>query len=411
MYGLVLEGGGARGAYHVGVYKAILEQGIEIDGITGTSIGALNGAMIVQGDFERCLELWNNISYSMLIENGEYEIERLKELKFEKDDLVFLANNIKNVISDRGFDITPFKNLLDIYIDEEKIRNSDLDFGMVTVNLTDFKFVEIFKEEIPEGKIKEYLLASSFLPIFKTEKLGGKRYLDGGFYDNLPFNMLTVKGYKKLIIVRTHAKGLTRKMDFNGTNAIVISPTEDIGRTFYIDSNLAKKNIELGYYDGLKVFRQLKGLKYYIKTDEPAEYYYQLFLNLEEFQVEEIKELINAPNLPYRRALFEYIIPKLGSLLDLHKDFTYEDLITALLEKKAKEVEIERFKVYEFKELLSLVEGKRVSKDEKTQEDLSAMDKMIGRVDMPTIFHKDEVLRKIMDIIFCKNNRDTLLGR
>ena len=47
MYGLVLEGGGARGAYHIGVYKAILEEGIEIGGITGTSIGALNGAMIV----------------------------------------------------------------------------------------------------------------------------------------------------------------------------------------------------------------------------------------------------------------------------------------------------------------------------------------------------------------------------
>ena len=60
MYGLVLEGGGARGAYHIGVYKAILEEGIEIGGITGTSIGALNGAMIVQGDYEICYELWQN---------------------------------------------------------------------------------------------------------------------------------------------------------------------------------------------------------------------------------------------------------------------------------------------------------------------------------------------------------------
>jgi predicted acylesterase/phospholipase RssA len=52
MIGLVLEGGGARGSYHIGAYKGILEEGIKIDGITGTSIGSLNGAMIVQGDFD-----------------------------------------------------------------------------------------------------------------------------------------------------------------------------------------------------------------------------------------------------------------------------------------------------------------------------------------------------------------------
>ncbi len=43
MIGLVLEGGGAKGSYHVGAYKAILDEGIEIQGVTGTSAGALNG--------------------------------------------------------------------------------------------------------------------------------------------------------------------------------------------------------------------------------------------------------------------------------------------------------------------------------------------------------------------------------
>ncbi len=45
MYGLVLEGGGAKGAYHIGAYKAILEEGIEIGGVAGTSVGALNGGL------------------------------------------------------------------------------------------------------------------------------------------------------------------------------------------------------------------------------------------------------------------------------------------------------------------------------------------------------------------------------
>ena len=403
MYGLVLEGGGARGAYHVGVYKAILEEGIEIGGITGTSIGALNGAMIVQGDYDKCYELWHNISYSMVIDNNEYEIERLKELKFEKEDLVFLANNIKTVIADRGFDITPFKKLLDKYIHEEKIRESELDFGVVTVNVTDLKSIEIFKEDIPQGEIKDYLLASAFLPVFKTEKLGGKRYLDGGFYDNLPFNMLKRKGYKNLIIVRTNARGLTRKVEFDEANAIIVSPSEDIGRTFLIDSDKVKSNIELGYYDGLKAFRKLKGKRYYIEVDQPSEYYFQLLSNLDENQVEEIKAIINTPDLPYKRLLFEYIIPKLGSVLGLSKEFTYEDFVISLLEKKAEAAKIERFKVYKFKELLDLVKMEKVSVEIKEQNDLGTIDRIIEMVDLPTLFHKEEVLLKITDIIFREN--------
>lgn len=67
MYGLVLEGGGAKGAYHIGAYKAIMEEGIEIRGIAGTSVGALNGALIAQEDFEKAYNLWYNMSFSRVI--------------------------------------------------------------------------------------------------------------------------------------------------------------------------------------------------------------------------------------------------------------------------------------------------------------------------------------------------------
>ena len=402
MYGLVLEGGGARGAYHIGVYKAILEEGIEIGGITGTSIGALNGAMIVQGDYERCYELWQNLSYSMLIDDTEYEIEKLKGFKFDKEDLLILSNYLKNLISNRGLDIKPFKRMLDTYIDEERIRNSSLDFGIVTINLTDMKSVEIFKEDIPQGEIKDYLLASSYLPVFRTEKLGGKKYLDGGFFDNLPFRMLKKKGYNDLIIVRTHAKGFVRKVNIDKVNAIIISPTEDIGRTLTLDSTRAKKTLELGYYDGLRAFRQLKGFKYYIETEEPMEYYFKMLLDLDEDQVEKIILLVKTPDLPYRRALFEYVIPKLGSILGLHKEFTYEEFIISLLEKKADEAKIDRFRIYKFKELLSLVECETVTKI-KSEEKLTTMEKFIERVDISTLFNKDDVILQITDIIFCKS--------
>ena len=61
MFGLVLEGGGARGAYHIGAYKAIKELDIEIGGIAGTSIGAINGAMMVQGDYDLLEKVWLSV--------------------------------------------------------------------------------------------------------------------------------------------------------------------------------------------------------------------------------------------------------------------------------------------------------------------------------------------------------------
>ena len=63
MRGLALEGGGAKGAYHLGALKALYEAGYAFDGVVGTSIGALNGAIIVQdgGSLETLQKLWDNV--------------------------------------------------------------------------------------------------------------------------------------------------------------------------------------------------------------------------------------------------------------------------------------------------------------------------------------------------------------
>ena len=60
-YGLVLEGGGAKGAWQIGAWKALKEAGVKIRGVAGTSVGALNGALICMGDLERAENLWKNI--------------------------------------------------------------------------------------------------------------------------------------------------------------------------------------------------------------------------------------------------------------------------------------------------------------------------------------------------------------
>ncbi len=399
MYGLVLEGGGAKGSYHVGVYKALMESGIEIKGVVGTSIGALNGAMIVQNDYEKCYDLWNEITYSMVVDVDDEEIDKIMQLKLAKEDLSFLRGKIKNIISTKGFDITPLKNLLDEYIDEEKIRKSSMDFGMVTINLSPFKPLYLFKEDIQEGELKDYLMASAYLPAFKTERLGGKIYLDGGFYDNLPFKMLIDKGYEDLILVRTHAMGFTKKLDLQGTNSIVISPSDSIGRSFEYDSNRAKANIELGYYDGLRALNGYKGHKYYIIPKKDQDYYLNYLLSIPEEEVRKMEEILKLPEIPYRRALLENIIPKICSMLSLDKNCSYEELLIYLLEKKAENLNVERFKIYSFEELLTKVEDKKIVK---AKEEAGKLDKLIEKVDILPILNKDEALLDISDIMFSR---------
>ena len=203
MKGLVLEGGGTKGAYQLGAYKALKELGMEFDGIVGTSIGALNAAFIIQGDYDIMEDIWLNQDYKsfMIIEEDLYE--KYKNTEFKVKDIVAIVDLMNRVRKNEGIDITPLKNLLKEYIDEDKIRKSSKDFGLVTVYL-DKKIIpqHLMKEDIPEGQLVDYLIASASLPIFQLDKLDDKLYLDGFLSDNTPVGLLANKKYDDIIVLR-----------------------------------------------------------------------------------------------------------------------------------------------------------------------------------------------------------------
>jgi NTE family protein len=396
MYGLVLEGGGAKGAYHIGAYKAMVDEGIRVKGIAGTSVGALNGAMIAQGDYEKAYEMWHEISYSKVINTNDEEIEKLKQMKLTKEDISLLAERIKEVFSDGGLDITPLKNLLIELVDEDKIRNSGKDFGIVTVSLTDLKPLEIYIEDIPKGKLAEYLMASAYLPVFKKEKIDGKRYIDGAVYNNLPINLLTNKGYKDLIIIRTYGRGIIKKVDLEGLNTILISPNEDLGKVLDFDVNTARHNLKLGYYDGLKALRGLKGYNYYIEPNRDEDYFVNYLLNLEEDKILKLGQTFKIETFPNKRILFEFIMPKVSSILGIEKEADYGDVFFSLLEKLAEIYEIERFQIYTYNELLDLVREKLKLEENK---DMGLIDRIIEKVDLLSIFGKEETIKEVGKIV------------
>ncbi|HHV26584.1 MAG TPA: patatin-like phospholipase family protein [Tissierellia bacterium] len=397
MYGLVLEGGGAKGAYHIGAYKAIKDMNIEIGGVAGTSVGALNGAAIAQDDFEKAYELWYNMCYSKVMNADDIEMKKLKKGKLTKEDIKSLSERIKGVINEKGIDVTPLKDLLFELIDEDKIRNSGKDFGIVTVSLTDLKPLELYIEDIPEGKLVEYLLASAYFPAFKKEKINGKMYIDGGIYNNLPINLLSNKGYKDIIAIRTHGPGRLKKNDNSGLNIIYISPNDDLGKTLDFDGEVARKNLKLGYYDGLKALKGLKGYKYYIESKKDEDYFIDIFLNTEENKIIEIGEILGIGDIPYRRALFEHIIPRISDVLGLKKENTYEEIAISFLEELAIIYNIERFKVYHYDDFFNIVkkEHRNIELEEK-----NIFHKIVNKVDFLSVFNREDIIKKVADIIF-----------
>lgn len=68
MKAIVLSGGGARGAYQIGVWKALKKLDIKYDIVTGTSVGALNAALMVQNTFYRALYFWNILTFSNVVD-------------------------------------------------------------------------------------------------------------------------------------------------------------------------------------------------------------------------------------------------------------------------------------------------------------------------------------------------------
>lgn len=266
-YGIVLGGGGAKGAYEIGVWKALREMGISIGAVVGTSVGALNGAMIVQNDFDLASNMWNDLTMSRIINMGQAE-----DLVGKNNlSVTSIMRTIKNSILSGGMDVTPLKELLNKIIDEKKIRESEIDFGIVTFSLSDFKPVNLFKKDIPEGQLVDYLLASSCFPTFKPHIIDNKRYLDGGLYDNIPVSLLLGR-INNIIMVDVSGPGRIRRVDTKDHEIICIKNSEYLGRTLQFDGENSKSNIDYGYYDTLRAFGEIKGKKYYIseKRQQPT---------------------------------------------------------------------------------------------------------------------------------------------
>lgn len=270
-YGLVLAGGGAKGAYQIGAWRALRELGIEFNAIAGTSIGAINGALMAQGSFETAMRFWSNAEVS----NG---INLPFELK-SGENLFSLSNMPQifyEVLRNGGIDISPAKKIVEDNISEEAVRASNIPLAIVTFNLNNMKPVELFVSDMPEGTMIDYIMASARFPGLNKQGPDDSQYLDGGVYDNAPLGILRRHGYHRLIVIDISSrKGMAHKEDWSCANIVYIRPyvPEDLGAAFEFDKDMNERRMEMGYYDTKKAFGELFGKDYYFKKDE-----YQLLI-------------------------------------------------------------------------------------------------------------------------------------
>ncbi|MBR4934765.1 MAG: patatin-like phospholipase family protein, partial [Anaerotignum sp.] len=87
VYAIALEGGGAKGAYEVGVWKALDEVGIKYNAVAGTSVGALNGAMMASRDLETALQLWENVKFSQVFDADDEVMKKIYDGDLEGLDI------------------------------------------------------------------------------------------------------------------------------------------------------------------------------------------------------------------------------------------------------------------------------------------------------------------------------------
>ncbi|HHW29618.1 MAG TPA: patatin-like phospholipase family protein [Syntrophomonadaceae bacterium] len=355
MYGIVLEGGGARGAYQVGVWKALNELGIDFKGVAGTSVGALNGAMMVQKDLEQALEVWSEITPSKIINIDDKLFEKLKNRKISAEDTTTLIQYIKAFFHNRGLDTTPLHSLLNRYIDEKRIRNAGIEFGFVTMSLTELAPLKLFLSDIPEGKLIDYLLASASLPFFQRQRIDNNTFLDGGVVDNLPISLLVEKGFQNIIAVRLVRKGLKKWKNCSELNITLIKPNESLGNMVDFTKERAIKNIELGYYDTLRAFKGYQGSRYYIDACPDDDYFLYILLQMDRTGLNRMGKQLGIRDMPEKRFILEKLVPLLADMLSLGRTASYRDILITILERAAAKTAVNRFQLYEYKKFEEIV--------------------------------------------------------
>jgi len=350
-YALVFSGGGAKGAYEIGAWKALRELNIKINAVCGASVGALNAAFVAQDDFELALRVWSNLTIDQVVDVPAKMLKNGK-LKFSLKSLSRIGEfnlDFKNL----GLNPRPLQDLLKAEVREDLIRRSEIDLGIVTVKAGILKPCEIYLDDMPYGTLPDYLLASASFPAFRRAEINGKHFIDGALHDNIPHAMMKSRGYRKIIVIDVSGFGVNKRPDVTGTETIYIKTSIPLGNV--LDFNPAKATVAMnaGYLDTMKVYEKNDGLNYFILRDHGIEDdYMRRLLNPEYIAgYSRFLKLNGRKCIPENAAALVREIMPAGQRSN-------RNLILCLVESAAAALDIDRNRLYKLSDLIEKIQNK-----------------------------------------------------
>lgn len=387
MRAIVLSGGGSKGAYQMGVWAALKKLNIHYDIVTGTSVGALNAALMVQKTFYKGLFFWYNLNSKMIFNEDLKQDYHTKEGK--KDILKWYAKGVLN----GGIEVKGLEDTIRQVIQPKKVLKSNVDMGIVTFNMKTLKPKIVKKKDLNENNLCDYLLASaSCFPAFKMKTIEEENYIDGGIYDNLPINLAIDLGATEVIAIDLKEVGFKQKVKNKNIPITYIEPRNDIGSFLIFEKNMSRRAMRLGYNDTLKAMNYLDGVKYTFKKND-LEKNYQKYK--EQYQQNIKKILTSKANQTLLDSILKLtIVKRILSPNEMKKEYTN------IIENLGEILEIEDSKIYSIAKYNKLLKEEflKVEKDQ-------TIETFILQNKIKKLLNQKETIKYIYDLLDSKNKK------
>lgn len=275
--GLVLAGGGGKGAYELGVWKALRELNLTkyISVFSGTSIGAFNSVLFAMDEMEKAEKLWEEVTMEKLVPVSKTELIKRgiglyiggKNLQLAKK---FLTDKLEHgAISNDGA-----VEMVEKYLDFDKIKENGRICYAVCTKLPNLNTKYFRINDYDNETAKKIVLASASLPlIYDSTEIFGEKYIDGGIADNVPIQPVYGEGCDIIIVVLLSKDVQIDRSLYPNSSLIIISPENlsenTITGTLNLDTAAKRIRIIEGYNDTInKIDPIIKLIKFVNKKEE-----------------------------------------------------------------------------------------------------------------------------------------------
>lgn len=283
--GIVLSGGGGKGAYELGVWKALKELELDkhINVFSGTSIGAFNAVLFAQDDIILAEELWNEITMDKLVPLNKFEIfKKGMGLAIGAKNINFAKKHLNQKNEEKSVSKVGAIEIIDKYLKVERIKDRNKICYVACTELPELN-VKYFKlNDYEDDVAKSMVLASASLPlIYESTKVFNSRYIDGGIADNTPIQPVYGEGCDIIIVVLLSKEGKVDRSLYPNTHIIEIFPRNldesVINGTLNLDHESKRNRIRQGYKDTISLLEPIMLMgnfkdKEYEKVNFPISY-------------------------------------------------------------------------------------------------------------------------------------------